>query len=47
VSFFSDEGEDRVKAAYTPAVWDRLVEVKRRYDRNNLFSMNQNIRPAS
>lgn len=46
VNFLSDEGEDRVKAAYTPEVWNRLVELKKKYDPNNLFRMNQNIRPA-
>lgn len=45
VNFLSDEGEDRVRAAYTPEVWDRLVEVKKKYDSNNLFRMNQNIKP--
>lgn len=46
VNFLSDEGEDRVKAAYTPEAWNRLVEVKKKYDPNNLFRMNQNIKPA-
>jgi len=46
VNFLSDEGEDRVRAAYTPEVWDRLVQVKKKYDPNNLFSMNQNIKPV-
>ncbi len=46
VNFLSDEGEDRVKAAYTPEVWNRLVALKKKYDPNNLFRMNQNIRPA-
>ncbi|MBS0013064.1 MAG: FAD-binding oxidoreductase [Desulfobacterales bacterium] len=46
VNFLSDEGEDRVKAAYTPEVWDRLVELKKKYDPNNLYRMNQNIKPA-
>jgi hypothetical protein len=45
VNFLSQEGEDRVKEAYTPEVWKRLVEVKKRWDPNNLFRMNQNIRP--
>lgn len=45
VNFLSDEGAGRVKAAYKPAVWDRLVEVKKRYDPGNLFHMNQNIKP--
>jgi len=43
VNFLSDEGADRVRAAYTPAVWDRLVALKRRYDPDNLFRLNQNI----
>ena len=46
VNFLSDEGEDRVKAAYTPEVWDRLAQLKKKYDPNNLFRMNQNIRPT-
>ena len=47
VNFLSDEGEERVRAAYTPAVWDRLVRVKKKYDPTNLFQMNQNIKPLS
>ena len=46
VNFLSDEGEDRVRDAYTPEVWTRLVELKKKYDPNNLFRMNQNIRPV-
>ena len=46
VNFLSDEGEKRVKEAYTKEVWDRLVEVKNKYDPNNLFRMNQNIKPS-
>ena len=46
VNFLSDEGEDRVKQAYTPEVWNRLVEVKNKWDPNNLFRMNQNIEPT-
>lgn len=46
VNFLSDEGEDRVKAAYTPEVWNRLVELKKKYDPSNLFRMNQNVKPV-
>ncbi|MBU0946721.1 MAG: FAD-binding oxidoreductase [Proteobacteria bacterium] len=46
VNFLSDEGEDRVKEAYTKEVWERLVEVKNKYDPNNLFRMNQNVKPS-
>ncbi|MGV7224091.1 MAG: FAD-binding oxidoreductase [Nitrospinales bacterium] len=46
VNFLSDEGEARVKDAYTKEVWKRLVQVKNKYDPNNLFRMNQNIKPS-
>jgi FAD/FMN-containing dehydrogenase len=46
VNFLVDEGEERVRSAYPGATWDRLREVKRRYDPTNLFRLNQNIPPA-
>jgi FAD/FMN-containing dehydrogenase len=45
VNFLDDEGEARVRAAYPGPTWDRLVEVKRRYDPTNFFHRNQNIPP--
>ncbi len=45
VNFLSDEGAERVQDAYPAAVWSRLVEVKRRYDPENVFRLNQNIPP--
>jgi FAD/FMN-containing dehydrogenase len=46
VGFLADEGEERVRAAYPGPTWDRLREIKRRYDPDNLFRLNQNIPPA-
>jgi FAD/FMN-containing dehydrogenase len=45
VNFLADEGPGRVREAYPGATWDRLVEVKRRWDPDNLFRRNQNIPP--
>jgi FAD/FMN-containing dehydrogenase len=46
VNFLGDEGQARVHDAYPGPTWDRLVEVKRRYDPTNLFHLNQNIPPS-
>jgi FAD/FMN-containing dehydrogenase len=46
VNFLADEGEERIRAAYPGATWDRLAAVKARYDPTNLFRLNQNI-PAA
>jgi FAD/FMN-containing dehydrogenase len=46
VNFLGDEGPHRVRAAYPGATWDRLADIKARYDPTNLFRLNQNIPPA-
>ncbi|WP_166354928.1 FAD-binding oxidoreductase [Phytoactinopolyspora limicola] len=46
VNFLGDEGPDRVQAAYPGRTWDRLREVKRRYDPDNVFHANHNIPPS-
>ncbi len=43
-NFMMDEGQERVKASYKQN-YERLVEIKRKYDPNNFFRVNQNIRP--
>ncbi len=43
-NFLMDEGEERVRSIYG-ANYERLVDLKRRYDPTNLFHMNQNIKP--
>lgn len=45
VNFLMDEGEDRVKATYR-GNYERLVAIKSKYDPNNLFRVNQNIKPT-
>ena len=39
------EGSDRVKDAYTPATYQRLVTLKQAYDPENILHLNQNISP--
>ncbi|WP_202919215.1 FAD-binding oxidoreductase [Saccharothrix deserti] len=46
VNFLMDEGEERVRQAYGPAKYDRLKALKRAYDPDNFFRLNQNIPPA-
>ena len=43
VNHLEDEGDDRVRAAYG-SNYDRLVEIKRKYDPANFFRLNQNIK---
>jgi FAD/FMN-containing dehydrogenase len=45
VNFLMEEGQDRVRASYR-GNFDRLAQVKRRYDPDNVFHVNQNIQPA-
>ena len=45
VNFLTADEGDRIRAAYGQN-YERLAQVKRRYDPANLFCTNQNIRPA-
>jgi len=45
VNYLGDEGDPRIRAAYG-ANYERLVEVKTRYDPTNLFRLNQNVTPV-
>ena len=45
INFMMAEGEDRIRASYR-GNYDRLAQVKRRYDPANAFHVNQNIKPA-
>jgi FAD/FMN-containing dehydrogenase len=40
-----DEGRDRVRASYG-SNYDRLAKIKAKYDPDNLFRVNQNIKPT-
>jgi FAD/FMN-containing dehydrogenase len=46
-NFLGVEGDRRIHEAYPGAAFPRLADIKRRYDPSNLFSLNQNIRPAT
>jgi FAD/FMN-containing dehydrogenase len=44
VNFMADDDQGRVKTNYG-SNYDRLANIKRKYDPDNLFHLNQNIRP--
>jgi FAD/FMN-containing dehydrogenase len=46
VNFLMDEGEERIAGSYK-GNYARLAQIKGKYDPDNLFCINQNIKPAS
>ena len=47
VNFMSEFEEDRIRASYGAGKYERLSQIKARYDPGNLFHLNANIRPAT
>lgn len=45
LNFIMNEGQDRIKASYKHN-YDRLTKIKKKYDPDNFFKVNQNILPA-
>lgn len=45
VNFLMDEGPERIRQAYGAERYDRLTALKRKYDSDNFFRLNQNIPP--
>ena len=46
VNAIEGEGVDKVRAAFGAATYDRLATIKTRYDPDNVFHLNQNVRPS-
>ena len=47
LNFQADVGEDHVRAAYSVKAFARLAALKGKYDPDNLFRVNQNIKPSA
>jgi len=45
VNFLMEEGEERIRQAYGTEKYDRLKALKRKYDPDNFYRLNQNIPP--
>ncbi len=46
LNFMADTGEDKVMAAYGKDKYAKLVQLKNKYDPENLLHLNQNIKPS-
>jgi FAD/FMN-containing dehydrogenase len=46
VNFMMEEGEGAVRRSYGPEKYARLQALKRKYDPDNFFRLNQNISPS-
>ena len=46
-AYLNFTAEDRVRDAYGAAKYAKLVALKDRYDPDNLFRLNQNIKPST
>ena len=46
VNMMMDEGQERVRASYGDN-YDRLAQIKAKYDPDNAFRVNQNIQPKA
>jgi hypothetical protein len=45
--FLREDGPGRIREAYPGTTWERLAEVKRKYDPDDVFRLNHNITPAA